>query len=99
MEWLRQKRKVDRLSQTARKQALDTAVKQDKLKGRAARELGTAEGIAWSFAAGTLSGAARNKPIVPASGRPRKIISLLNASWFGWQLVSQILETESGSDK
>lgn len=87
MNWLTQKREVDKLATQAQADAYAMAMHRLALRKWRQQTFGNANALAWSFAAGTVWGVARGAGGT-GSGMRRKAVSVANASLFAWRVAN-----------
>lgn len=111
MKWLRQARKVERISDGVSVEALRMTEARSNIHDWRARYIGTAEVLAWSTAAGVLWAARRpprrrQRPSQSAEAsspapRPfdwRQLVAAFNTALLVWETVSPHLVTRSAPD-
>jgi len=87
MNWRKQKNIVDRLAATAQDDADKMTLHRNALRTWSERTFGNANGLAWSFAAGTAWGLARRSGASKSQVR-RTAVAAANTSLFAWRVIN-----------
>jgi hypothetical protein len=87
VNWLTQKREVDKLATQAQADAYAMAMHRLALRKWSQQTFGNANALAWSFAAGTVWGVVRGAGASRSRIRSRAV-TVANASLFAWRVAN-----------